>query len=69
MMKDGRTKPGTRTDRATVASDEGLKRTLERNTAVQGEREVTESTRQPPDADPALPTARSTGGARSRKAK
>lgn len=68
-MKEGRRKAGTDTSRPVV--DEALKRTLERDTAVQGEREeVTETTlRHPAGSGSALTTARPTGGARSRKAK
>ena len=71
-MTEGRRKPVSGAENgSTVASDEALKRTLERDTAVQGEREEdTETTpRHPAGTDTARPTARPSGDARSRKAK
>jgi hypothetical protein len=58
-------------NRSPVASDEALKRTLERDTAVQGEGddegEAASQTRRPADAHNAPPTARPTpDNARSR---
>ena len=66
----GRKSPSTAVNRSTVGSDEELKRTLERDTAVQGEsRDESAAGTRHPETGSASPTGRPPAGPRSSKTK